>query len=430
MPDPTAPPRALPRTFAALAIPDYRRFYMGQGVSLIGTWLQDAAVSWIVFDVTRSERALGMVQAAGLLPGLAIGLFAGALADRVAPKALILATQLGQMTLAFTLATLVALGPERISVGTMALIVALARVLITFEMPSRQVFLYGIVGRASLMNAIALNTGLFNASRVIGPALAGVCLASLGGAWCFALNGASYLAAIAALLSIRPRERPEAGKGGAPADILGGLAYLRSDRRVLGQFLLMAAFGVCGMGYSALLPAYARLVAGTGAGGFSALLAAGGVGATCGALVVASLGGLTRKERLIPMGIVLFAAALVAASAVPPTPSGLDGGPLRLATAALCFAVAGFGGVVFYSATQTLIQTEVPDDLRGRVMGIWMIVFSGSVPLGALWGGEMATRIGVVAVFRIAAVLCLLATVVAVASGFLSRPSSLSSPET
>src|SRR4051794_37883907 len=162
MPDAApAPTRVRSRTFAALAdYPDYRRYYLGQGVSLIGTWLQDAAVSWIVFDMTRSESTLGLVSAAGTMPGLLVGVFAGALADRVAPKALILAMQVAQMILAFLLALLVGLGV--VQIWQMALILALTRISVTFEMPSRQVFLYDLVGRPALMNAIALNSGLFN----------------------------------------------------------------------------------------------------------------------------------------------------------------------------------------------------------------------------------------------------------------------------
>src|SRR3954468_2776867 len=175
------------RTFAALDNPDYRRYYAGQGVSLIGTWLQVAAVKWIVFDKTQSEFMLGVVEAAGLMPGLLVGLVAGVLADRVVPRRMILVMQFGQMSLAFALAFLIGLGVERI--WQMALILALSRVCVTFEMPSRQVFLYDLVGREALVNAIALNSGLFNASRVIGPALAGYCLARLGRTACFALNG-------------------------------------------------------------------------------------------------------------------------------------------------------------------------------------------------------------------------------------------------
>jgi MFS family permease len=417
------PSRIRSRTFATLADnADYRRFYIGQGVSLVGTWLQDAAVGWIVFDMTHSERMLGVVSASGVMPGLLVGLFAGALADRVAPKRLILAMQVGQMLLAFALAALVAFGVA--TIWQMALILALTRICLTFEMPSRQVFLYELVGRSSLMNAIALNSGLFNASRVLGPALAGFCLAHLGQTACFGLNGASYLAAIAALLSIPTPRRPPPPRQEAPLRaMLGGLDYLRRDRRVASLFGLLAFFGVVGMGYSALVPAYARVVVRTGPVGYSILLASGGVGATVGALFVASLGGLRRKEWLILGGMFLFAASLGCAAALPPWARSFwpSGGPL--AVAAVCLTGVGFGGILFFSATQTLIQTGVPDHLRGRIMGIWMIVFSGTVPLSALWAGEVALRRGVVVVMGASAALCVVVALVALASGALREPS-------
>jgi MFS family permease len=412
--------RVRSRTFAALANPDYRRYYLGQGVSLIGTWLQTAAVRWIVFEKTGSVFMNGVIEAAGVMPGMLVGLVAGALADRVAPKGMILLMQVGQMLLAFALAALVGLGIEQI--WQMAAILALTRVCVTFEMPSRQVFLYDVVGRPSLMNAIALNTGLFNASRVIGPALAGVCLAKLGATSCFALNGVSYLAAIAALLSIRrPHLRGAKGTSGS-GELLGGLAYLRRDRRVATLFLLMGFFGVVGMGYDAMVPAYARRVVLTGVRGYSLLLSSSGIGATCGALAVASLGGLRRKERLVLTGMVIFAASLGCAAWLPARigPSGA-----RLATATACLFGVGAGAVIFYSATQTLIQTAVPDHLRGRVMGIWMIVFSGSVPLGSLWTGRLALGRGVPPVMGLSACLCALAAMVVLASGALTRTTAL-----
>ena len=408
------------RTFAALDNPDYRRYYLGQGISLVGTWLQVAAVKWIVFDRTQSEFMLGVVEAAGLMPGLLVGLVAGVLADRVVPRRLILAMQVGQMLLAFALAALIGLGVERI--WQMALILALSRVCVTFEMPSRQVFLYDLVGRPALMNAIALNPGLFNASRVIGPALAGLCLSTFGATTCFALNGASYVAAIAALLSIRLDERlsPKGAKGIGEA--LGGLAYLGRDRRVAALFALMAFFGIVGMGYDAMIPAYARKVVVTDVRGYSVLLACSGVGATLGALAVASLGGLRRKERLVVGGLGLFAASLGAASWLPGYVGEAWPGPARLWVASACLLGVGFGAVVFYSATQTLIQTAVPDHLRGRVMGVWMIVYSGSVPAGALWTGRLANMHGVATVMGLSALLCAAVALLSWGSWRLARP--------
>ncbi len=414
------------RTFAALDNPDYRRYYLGQGISLVGTWLQVAAVKWIVFDKTQSEFMLGVVEAAGLMPGLLVGLVAGVLADRVVPRRMILGMQVGQMILAFALALLIWLGVERI--WQMALILALSRVCVTFEMPSRQVFLYDLVGRPALMNAIALNTGLFNASRVVGPALAGLCLSTFGATACFALNGASYVAAIVALLSIRLDERlsPKGAKGIGEA--MGGLSYLRRDRRVAALFALMAFFGVVGMGYDAMIPAYARKVVETDVRGYSVLLACSGVGATLGALAVASLGGLRRKERLVVGGLLIFAASLAAASWMPGHVAKAWPGPARLWVASACLLGVGFGAVVFYSATQTLIQTAVPDHLRGRVMGVWMIVYSGSVPAGALWTGRLAHQHGVASVMGLSALLCAAIALLSWGSGRLARPIAEAGP--
>jgi MFS family permease len=433
VPSPESAPAAAPapefnqvrsRTFAALSIPDYRRFYIGQGVSLVGTSLQAAAVSWIVFDITRSERMLGIVEASGILPGLVVGLVAGALADRVVPRTMILAMQVAQMVLALLLAVLVGLGI--VQIWQMAVILALSRVCVTFEMPSRQVFLYDLVGRSSLMNAIALNSGLFNASMVIGPALAGLCLAYLGKSgptWCFVLNGVSYLAAIAALLAIHITRKPHPGGAKGIAEVLGGFAYLKRDQLARVLFLLMTFFGVVGMGYSALVPAYARLIVHTEASGYSLLLACRGVGATAGALLVASLGGLRRKEWLVLGGMVVFAVSLAAAAVLPTVVHRVWPGPAALLVGSLCVFATGFGAIVFYSATQTLIQTTVPDHLRGRIMGIWMIVYSGSVPLGALWAGELALTRGVSLVMEVSAGLCLAVALFVALTGVLMKSS-------
>ena len=418
MPDATRS-RLRSRTFAALDNPDYRLSFLGQGISLIGTWLQAAAVSWIVFDKTKSERMSGLVEAAGIVPGLAVGIFAGVLADRVVPRTTILLSQVAQMALAFGLALLVGLGVER--VWQLALIVALSRIFVTFEMPARQVFLLDLVGRSSLMNAIALNSGLFNASRVIGPALAGACLSWLGESACFALNGVSYVAAIASLMFIRLDRRGTPPSTRGPGEIFGGFSYLVSDVRIRSLYLMMMGFGVLGGGFGALGPSYARGVIGTGTWGYSILLASGGLGATFGALLVASLGGVKRRERLVLAGVALYAVSMLAASLVPPAMGAL-GSSARLAFGGMALFGTGIGAIIFYATTQTMIQTAVPDSLRGRIMGIWMIVFSGSVPIGCLWAGELAQAIGVRQVMNLSAVSCALLAIVGWASGRLADP--------
>ncbi|WZO99811.1 MFS transporter [Isosphaeraceae bacterium EP7] len=399
------------RTLQALEIPEFRRFYLGLGISLIGSWLQAAAVRWIVFERTGSEEALGLVEAASILPGLVVGLFAGSLADRVAPKPLILFAQTGQMLFAFGLAAAVAFDDAQ--PWKLALLVACNRVFVAFEMPGRLVLLHGLVGRDLMPNAIALHSGLFNASRILGPALAGPCLIWLGGAACFGLNGLSYLAAIVALLTIRPvaAERPA---GGHHSGILGGLSYLRSDHRVAALFLMVGFFGVFGMGYDAMVPAYARKVVQTDVVGYSLLMASSGAGATLGAFWVASMGGVRRKERLILGGLALFAVGLAGLAIFPPwIEARWPEVRLAMPVASACLLVVGLGAVIFYASAQSLIQSTVPDALRGRMMGIWMVVYSGSVPLGALLTGSAAQAWGVGRIILVSSVLCLLVAAVA-----------------
>jgi MFS family permease len=417
------------RTFAALGHPGFRRFFAGQAVSLIGTWLQAAAVRWLVFEQTHRESDLGIVEMASLMPGLVVGLLAGAIADRVTPLRMILAMECGQMLLALLLAALV--GAGTVPIWQMAAILALTRICVTFELPSRQVFFYELVGPETLPNAIAMSSGLFNATRVIGPALAGICLAYLGAAGCFALNGLSYLAAIAAVLSIR-LERPERIKPHANftlREVLGGLDYLRHDRRIAFLFGIVMFFGVVGMGYDAMIPAYTQRVVKAGVSGYSILLSCGGIGATLGAVFVASMGQQRRKDRWVSIGMLIFAASLAGAAMIP---AWLDSGGtnrVRLAAAAVCLLGAGFGAVVFYASAQTIIQLDSPDHLRGRIMGIWMIVFSGSVPIGALWTGKAAVRWGIDVVMAVSAGICVVAAVMAMVTGLL-RPRARAAPAT
>jgi MFS family permease len=409
-------------TFAALGQPDFRRFYIGQGISLVGSWLQAAAVSWLVYEQTHSEFMLGVVQMASLLPGIFVGLYAGALADRVAPLRMILVMECAQMALAFCLTALV--GFQVVQIWQLAAILAITRICVTFELPSRQVLFFELVGPEVLSNAIALNTGLFNATRVLGPALAGAFLTLFGATGCFALNGVSFIAAIMAVLSIRlvPRPRPHRRESMAVGVILGGLRHLRHDRRLFAQFALVAFFGLIGMGYEAMIPAYATRVVQTGVRGYSLLLACGGIGATLGALVLASLGGLRRKERLTLAGMAIFGGALACAAFLPPLLPLDAGRVLRLACGSFCLLCAGFGAVLFYSSSMTMIQTTVPDQLRGRMMGIWMIVYSGSVPLGALWTGKAAQVWGVARVMGLSASICVIAALLVLLSGVLQGP--------
>lgn len=409
------------RTFASLSHGGFRLYLTGQGVSLVGSWVQTAAVRWIVFERTGSESLLGLVETASLLPGVFVGLIAGVLADRIAPKRMIIFMECGQMLLASLLAVLVWLGT--VQIWQMIVILALGRVCVTFELPSRQIFFYDLVGPTTLSNAIALNSGLFNATRVIGPALAGIFLVTVGAAGCFALNAASFLAAIAAMLAIDldDKARPLDQRGFDPREIWAGVLYLKGDRRIRWQFLVVASFGVVGMGYDAMIPAFASKVVGTGVRGYSLLLSSGAIGATVGALMVASRAGRRRKDLHALLGIAIFAGSLAAAALLPLWAGG-SLQRIRLAGASACMLGAGFGAVLLYASSQMIIQLAVPDALRGRVMGVWMIMYSSSVPLGAMWTGMAAQALGVAPVMAASAALCLIMATAAWGCGVIKPP--------
>ena len=384
--------------------PSYRWFYAGQGASLIGTWSQAAAARWIVYEITKSERAVGIVDAVEVLPGVVVGLVAGAVADKVSGRLMLTAMQVGQAVLAFLLAVMV--GSGSIAIWQMALILAFSQVFVTFEEPSRQVFQRHLVGRSALGGAIALETGLFNVSRVIGPAVAGISLSLLGQSAPFAINACSFLAALVILSFLRTPHNDEADtdptETEAEVGILAGFKYVWNDRRVLRIFLLLGFFGVAGLGYTALIPSYAQKQLDSGAGGYSALQVGGGIGSTVGAFVVASMAASKRRDLLVSGGMVIAGVALALAGVVP----GLLGHKLGLPAAVALMFLNGMGTIVVFATAQTLIQAAVPDAIRGRISGLWMIVFSASTPIGSLASGLLAQPLGVVPIMVASGLIC------------------------
>ena len=394
----------------------YRWFYAGQGAALIGTWSQAAAARWIVYQMTHSERAVGIVDAIEVLPGVIVGLFAGAVADKVPGRLMMSTTQIGQAIVAFILATLVF--THHIQIWQMALLLALAQICVTFEEPSRQVFQRGLVGRAELSHAIALETGLFNVARVLGPAVAGVALSLLGQAAPFAINGFSFLTAMTILLLLRLPNKPEDEPEEETPDqvgLLAGVQHVWHDRRVLRIFILLAIFGIVGLGYTALIPAYAQKQLHAAAGGYSALQVGGGIGSTVGAFAVAAAASYKRRDLLVTGGIVLAGVSLLLAGLTP----GAFGARVGLPIAVAMMFLNGMGTIAMFATAQTLVQAAVPDAIRGRVVGLWMIVFSGSAPIGSLVSGTLAQPLGVVPIMVASGILCILTGVAAFLSGML-----------
>jgi MFS family permease len=381
-------------TFAALKHRNFRLFFAGQFVSLIGSWVQSTAQGWLVYQMTGSKVMLGTVAAVGSLPLLLFSVWGGSLADRHSKRTVVLYTQIGMMLLAFAFAALV--GSGHIQPWHILALAALGGVAMAFDLPARQAFTVEMTSREDLMNAISLNSSLFNGARIIGPAVAGFLMARVGMTWCFLLNGLSFIATIVGLLMMRlPRFVPPAEPASTGRHMLEGFVYVAGFRRVRRLLLLVGMVGIFGWSYSVLLPAYAADILHLGERGYSALLSANGAGALLGALTVATYGSRVRPRRMILGGVWVFSASLVLLAVV-------RWFPLVLA----CLAVGGWGMLLFFSTANTLVQTSVTDAMRGRVMGIWALVLGGLMPLGGLESGALAQAVGVPWTISAGALVC------------------------
>ena len=381
-------------TFAALKHRNFRLFFIGQLVSLIGTWMQATAQGWLVYQLTGSKILLGTVAAVGSLPMLLLSVWGGSVADRHSKRIVVLFTQTGMMLTAFVFAALV--GSGHIQPWHILVLAALGGVAMAFDMPARQAFMVEMTSREDLMNAVSLNSSIVNGARVIGPAIAGLLMAQVGMTWCFLLNGLSFIAVIAGLLLMRlPKFVPPEKIHSAGRHVLEGFIYVARHRRLRILLLLFGVVGVFGWSYSVLLPAYATDILHVGESGYGALLSANGFGALLGALTVAAYGNRVRPRLMILGGLWLFSVMLVLLAVV-------RWFPLVLA----CLAVGGWGMLLYFSTTNTLIQTSVSDTMRGRVMGIWALVFGGMLPVGGLESGLLSHAVGVPWTIAIGALVC------------------------
>lgn len=381
-------------TFAALRHRNFRLFFVGQLVSLIGSWMQNTAQGWLVYELTGSKVLLGTVAAAGSLPMLLLCIWGGSVADRHPKRRIVFCTQTVMMLQALAFAALV--GTGHIQPGHILVLAAVGGAAMAFDMPARQAFMVEMTSREDLMNAVSLNSAIVNGARIIGPAIAGFLMVRVGMTMCFLLNGLSFIAVIAGLLMMRlPRFVPPAEPTSMGRHMLEGWTYVASHRRIRTLMLLFAVVGVFGWSYSVLLPAYATDVLRLEEAGYSSLLSANGLGALGGALTVAAYGSRWRPRAMILGGLWLFSAMLLLLAVV-------RWYPLVLA----CMALGGWGMLLYFSTTNTLLQTSVPDAMRGRVMGIWALVFGGMMPVGGLESGFLAHTLGVPWTVAIGAIVC------------------------
>jgi MFS family permease len=371
------------KTFSALRNPNYRYFYSGQTVSLIGTWTRTAALGWVAFEYTHSEFLLGIVFMLNSLPIFLFAVYAGSLADRI-PKIRIFAfTSWFSLLSSLTLAVMLFRGP--VHTAYLMIFASLWGLSTTFEMPSRQSLMVELVGKEDLVNAIALNSAMVNSARVIGPAIGGIVLASFGSAWCFLLDALSYFAVLYAIHKIQlpaSHYAPEKVK----ADwkyTLEGFKYLKTNPAIAQSVTLLFIMGLGGWAYQSQLSAFAVTQLKMGAQGYGLLLALNGLGACSAALFVATQGSRVVNVKSLYIGAGMFAVFIILLGFV----SQPDG-------AAFFLFFAGFGVILFFSIGNSIIQTQSPDNLRGRLMGIWALVFGGSLPVGSFWMGVIAQKVG------------------------------------
>lgn len=389
------------KTFSAFKHRNFRLYFSGQLISFTGTWMTTTAQGWLVYQLTGSKALLGIVAAAASAPMLLFATFGGWIADRYPKRSVVVCTQISSMLLSFAMAALV--WTKIVQPWQIIALAVLGGITMAFDMPARQSFVIEMTSREDLMNAISLNSSAFNCARIVGPSIAGFLMAHISIAACFLCDGLSFIPVIAGLLMMRlPKKQNRfASSGGALAQALEGFRYVWRHRRVLTILSLFTVVGIFGWSYSVLMPAFAHDVLHLGANGYGLLMAGSGVGALAAALTVASAGHMLPTRTMSLGGIWIFSTALV-----------LFAFTRNLYLGVALLALVGFGIVLYFSTSNTVLQSIVPDEMRGRVMGIWALIFGGMIPLGSLEAGLMADFVGTPATMASGALVCALAAFV------------------
>jgi MFS family permease len=377
-PEGARPPRRLLRAFRHR---NYRLYFLGQGISLIGTWMQGLAQSWLIYRLTGSSLALGGVNFAGQLPVLVLAPLGGVLADRLDRRRLLVLTQAASILPALVLAALTLAGAvEPWHVFALA---ALLGAVNAIDIPARQAFVMELVGREDLANAIGLNSSMFNGARVVGPALAGLLVGAAGEGVCFLLNAASFLAVLVCLARMDTPPSPAGGSGSALTHIREAISFAAGEPEVRGVLVLLGAVSLVGMSFLVLMPVFADQILDSGPEGLGVLMSASGLGAFIGALTLAS-----RRDQ---QGLLRWIFAAAAGFGVCVTAFALS---RSFWLSAGLLVPGGFCMIMQMAATNTFLQLTSPDRLRGRVMALYAMLFIGFAPFGALLAGSLAHGLG------------------------------------
>ncbi|MHB2017877.1 MAG: MFS transporter [Candidatus Xenobia bacterium] len=389
-----------PPILRALRHRNFMLFILGQQVSLVGTWMQTVAQSWLVYRLTGSAALLGLVGFASQIPSFLLGPVGGVAADRYSRHRIVVATQSSMMALAFILAALTLLG--RIQVWHIFVLAVGMGIAMAFDIPARQAFIVEMVGCEDLMNAIALNSSMFNASRIIGPAVAGILVASIGEGWCFFANAVSFIAVIVGLLMMRLPPFEREGEAPSPlAHLMEGLRFAIAARPIATLLALLAVVSIFGSAYSVLMPIFADAILHSGARGLGILMGANGVGALVGALTLARREQVAGLGRLVAVSLAIYSVSLMA----------FAWSHLFWLSVAL-MVPAGYGIMLMLGSCNTLIQSMVPNAFRGRIMALYGMMFMGMTPVGSLIAGAIAQRWSAPIATAAGAFLCLLAAAV------------------
>jgi MFS family permease len=382
-------------TFSAMRHRNFQLYFGGQLISNIGTWMQIIAQSWVVYQIGHSELILGLVAFASAIPVLLISPWGGVVVDRMPRRTLLMITQSGAMILAFVMAALTF--TIVIREWQVILLAAMLGVVNAFDAPARQAFVSEIVDREDLPNAIAMNSMMFNSARVIGPAVAGLTLALVGAAWCFTINGISFLAVLLGLWLINIPRRKIQPSGSAWKQLVGGLHYTAEHLEISNLVLLALVFSVFGISYSTILPAFVENTLHQGALAYGWINTATGLGAVTGAFLLMYGAGRGRRGKLLVATNIAFPIVLIAFAFTSTLPLSL----------VLAFGL-GTGFMLQFTTINTLLQTRVEDDFRGRVMGLYTITFFGFAPFGNLMMGYLGQKLGLgiaMALFAITSLL-------------------------
>jgi MFS family permease len=374
-------PSRVRSTLRALRHRNFRLFFSGQLISLIGTWMQNVAQAWLVYRITGSSALLGMVGFAGQIPVFLISPLGGLVADRYSRQRTVIATQTSAMILALVLAALTL--TSRVQVWHIFVLAALMGVVNAFDIPARQAFLVEMVGREDLINAIALNSSMFNGARIVGPAVAGVLVATIGEGWCFFANGVSYIAVIIGLTMIRVVPAAVPKKASAISHIIEGFRFVGNTTPIRALLLLLGLVSLTGMPYAVLMPVFADQIFHSGARGLGILMGFSGAGALIGALALATRQSVSGLGRWVGVSTGVFGVSLI-----------LFSFSRSFWIAAALLVPVGLAMMTQMGASNTLIQSMTPDHLRGRVMSVYSMMFMGMAPVGALLAGVLADRLG------------------------------------